>query len=350
MIKAIKYTALASVALLALGVTSCKNSENDFPDHEGGLKTYFAYQYPVRTITIGEDPQVDNSMDNQHKCYIMATQAGAYKSKKITIEVAVDNSLTDNLTFPDGRPVKVMPTNYYSLASTTLTGIEDYLFGTEVTLTDAFFADPDAVKETYVIPLRMVSAKGATILTGTPLDPDAHPALTDELAWEVQPKDFVLYCVKYVNEWSGSYCRRGTDEITDNVTGATTTQKRQEEFVERDEVVYLTTESLSKCLFPVSVIVPDGESVKTLTCVLELTFGTDGNCTITTSTAGMSASGSGRWVKDGEKHSINNEDCDALYLNYTVNFGPVTYKTDDTLVMRHREVAPIFDFNPEYNK
>lgn len=348
MTKAIKYTALASVALLALGVTSCKNGSTDFPDHEDGLKIYFANQYPVRTITIGEDPQADNSMDNQHKCYIMATQAGAYKSKKITAEVVVDNSLTDNLTFPNGAPVKAMPSNYYTLSSTTLTGIEDYLFGTEVTLTDAFFADPDAVKETYVIPLRMVSAKGAEILTGEANDPESHPALTDADAWKTQPRDFVLYCVKYVNEWSGSYCRRGVDKITDHATGETSTVTRQEEFVERDEVVYLTTKSLSTAIFATEI--KYGPDMDILTCDLELTFDAQGNCTITTSTPGMTASGSGRWVKDGEKHSINNEDCDALYLTYTVNFGPVTYEVTDTLVMRHREVAPVFDFNPEYNK
>lgn len=347
MIKAIKYSALTSVAILALGVTSCKNADTDFPDYQDGVTTYFANQYPVRTLTIGEDPEADNSMDNQHKCYIMATQGGAYKSKNIKIEVAVDNSLVDNLTFPGGKPVKAMPESYYKLSSTTLTRVEDYLFGTEVTLTDAFFADPEAVNETYVIPVRMVKAEGATILTGTPLAEGDQPPLTNALAWNVQPKNFVLYCVKYVNEWSGSYCRRGVDEITDHATGATTSQTRQEEFVERDEVVYLYTKSLSTAIFPVEI--KYGADMQILTCNLELTFDAEGNCTITTNTPGMNASGSGKWVKDGEKHSINNQDCDALYLNYTVNFGPVTYKTTDTLVMRHREVAPIFDFNPSYN-
>ncbi len=350
MIKTIKYAAFAGAALLALGVTSCKNPENDFPDHQDGVSAFFPYQYPFRTLTLGEDRHADNSLDIEHKCSIRATQGGAYKSRNLKIDVVVDNSLTNNLTFPDGSPVKAMPSNYYTLESTTLTKVEDYQFGTTVTLTDAFFADPEAVKETYVIPLRMVKAIGADyIITGTPLLEGTSPALTDASAWEVQPKAFVLYGVKYINEWTGSYCRRGTDKITDNATGAVTNEERKAEFVERDEVVFLSTKSINTAIFPVSVQYNDGNTITTLTCNLELTFDGEGNCTITTNTPGMSASGSGKWVKKGEKHSINNEDCDALYLKYTINFGPVTYETDDTLVMRHREVKGNFDFKPVYN-
>lgn len=350
MIKAIKYTAFAGVALLAAGLVSCKNADNDFPDHQDGVSAYFPYQYPVRTLILGEDPGSDNSLDNQGKCMIIATQGGAYKSRNLKIDVVVDDALTANLTFPDGTPVKPMPSNYYSLASTTLTKVADYQFGTVVTLTDAFFADPESVNETYVIPVRMVKAIGADyIVAGTPLVPDSNPALTDASAWEVQPKDFVLYCVRYINEWTGSYCRRGTDKIIDNITGDVSTAERKEQFVERDEVVYITTKSVNTAIFPVSVQYNDGNTISTLTCDLLLTFDGQGNCNITTDTPGMSVSGTGKWVKDGEKHSINNEDCDALYLKYTVNFGPVTYETDDILVMRHREVKGVFDFQPVYN-
>ena len=54
---------LGMAALLAFGVSSCKNSDVDFPDYEGGITAYFAYQYPVRTLTLGTDPEQDNSLD-----------------------------------------------------------------------------------------------------------------------------------------------------------------------------------------------------------------------------------------------------------------------------------------------
>lgn len=347
--KILRNSILAGLSLvLSLGATSCNNQDNDFPDYQNGVTVYFANQYPATTIILGDYPEGDNSLNLQHKCQIFATQSGAYKSKDIKIEVAVDPSLAANLTFPDGSPVKVMPDNYYTLASNTLTKKKDYLFGTEVSLSDAFFADPEAIKNTYVIPLRMVKQTGADhILTGTPVGSDANPARTDAGAWDIQPKDFVLYCVKYVNPWDASYLRRGVDKITEN--GKTTTQERKAEYVEKDEVVRLTTKSMTELVFPLSTVVPDGESVKTLTCDLILKFDGD-NVTISSGTEGMTASGTGKFVKNGEKNSFGNQDRDGLYLDYTVDFGPRKFETNDILVLRSRQIAPEFNFNPTYNK
>jgi len=36
-------------------MTSCENQDNEFPDYEGGTSVYFATQYPVRTLVMGED-------------------------------------------------------------------------------------------------------------------------------------------------------------------------------------------------------------------------------------------------------------------------------------------------------
>lgn len=335
-------------AVLAMGVTSCKNADKEFPDHEDGVSAYFANQYPAKCITLGEDGEQDNSLDNEHKCVIYATQGGAYKSRDLKIEVVVDPTLVNNLTFSDGSPVKVMPESYYSMESNVLTKKKDYLFGSTVTLTDAFFADPNAIKNTYVIPLRMVNAHGADrILSGTPVEGIENPARTDASAWSVQPQDFILYCVKYVNQWHSSYLRRGVDQITEN--GTTTTNVRHKDYVEKDEAVYLTTKSLNQVIFPVSTVVPDGESVKTLTCNMVLTFNGD-DCTISSDTPGMSASGNGKFVKRGEKNSWDNQDRDGLYLDYQINFGPRQFATKDTLVVRAREIKPELNYNPTYTK
>lgn len=335
--------------LLSVSATSCKNSDNDFPDYEGGVNVFFAYQYPTTCVVLGDYPDGDNTLNNQHKFVIYATQSGAYKSRDIKIDVDVVPSLADNLTFPDGRQVKVMPENYYTLESKTLTKKKDYLFGTVVSLSDAFFADPEAIGESYVIPLLMTGQRGADrILSGTPLDAEGSPARTDASAWSVQPMDFVLYCVRYVNPWDASYLRRGVDEITDAVAGKST-NVRHEAYVEKDEVVRLTTKSMSEIVFPLSTVVPDGESVKTLTCDLVLKFDGD-NVSVSTATEGMSASGTGKFVKLGEKNSFAQKDRDVLYLDYNVDFGPRQFTTKDTLVVRSREIAPVFNFNPVYNK
>lgn len=335
-------------AFLAAGVSSCKNADKEWPDYEGGVTAYFANQYPVKCITLGEDGEQDNSLDNEHKCVIYATQGGAYKSRDLKIEVAVDPTLVNNLEFSDGTPVKAMPDNYYSLESNILTKKKGYLFGTVVTLSDAFFADPDAVKYTYVIPLRMINAIGADkIVSGTPIEGVENPARCDASAWSVQPKDYILYCVRYINPWQASYLRRGIDQITEG--GSTVANVRHKEFVEYDEVVNLTTKSLNQAIFPVSTVVPDGESVKTLTCNMVLTFNGD-ECTIGSDTPGITASGTGKFVKDGDKKSWDNEDRDVLYLDYNINFGIRQFATKDTLVVRAREVKAELNFNPTYNK
>lgn len=346
----IENTIIAGIGiLLSVSAVSCKNGDNGFPDYEKGVTAYFANQYPSRCIVLGDYPDGDNSLDNQHKVMILATQAGAYKSRDLKIEVMVDPSLVENLTFPDGSPVKVMPENYYTLETTMFTKKKDYLFGSEVTLSDAFFADPETTKNTYVIPVRMLNAHGADhILSGTPIDPEGNPAKCDASAWSVLPQDYVLYCVKYVNPWDASYCRRGVDQINDAITGSSV-KIRHEQYVEKDEVVRLTTKSLKEVVFPVSTIIPDGESVKTLTCDMILTFDGD-DCTISTSTEGMTASGTGKFVKLGDKHSFNNQDHDVLYLDYQLDFGSRQYVTKDTLVVRSREIVPEYDFKPIYTK
>lgn len=335
--------ALGGIALM-LSAASCKNGNNEFPDFEE-TTVYFANQYPARCVVLGDWSDGDNSLDNRHMIQILATQGGAYKSKDIKIDVVVDPKLAENLTFPDGTPVKVMPENYYKLVSTTFTKKYDFYFGSEVELTDAFFADPDAVKNTYVIPISMVKGTGFDrILTGTAINPEANPPRTDANAWSVQPKDFVLYCVKYANPWDAGYLRRGVD-IVDGKEKVV----RRGAYREQDEEVRLTTKSMSEVVFPLSTVVPDAGSVKTLTCDMILKFNGD-DCSISTSTPGMTATGSGKFVKLGEKKGFNNEDHNVIYLDYTVNFGPRQMQTKDTLVVQSRLIQPEYDFKPVYKK
>ena len=99
--KLFKLLSILSIGGLAATLTSCKNADISFPDYEGGVSVYFPYQYPVRTIVLGEDTY-DTTLDNLHKCKIFATMGGAYNGRDIKLEIAVDNTLCDNLYFEDG--------------------------------------------------------------------------------------------------------------------------------------------------------------------------------------------------------------------------------------------------------
>lgn len=332
-------------ALAAAGVSSCKNADTDFPDSESGTTAYFAYQYPVRTIVLGEDKQYPNPTDNDYQFNIYATHGGSYESRNPKINVAIDRSLVDNLYFEDGSPVQAMPESYFSMESTTLKKHKDFYFGTTITLTDAFFADPNAIKNTYVVPVIITDAVGVDrVITGTPVTEGTSPSRTNSAAWSVQPKDFTLYCVKFVNKYHANYTRHGVDQITEN--GSTRTNVRHNQYVEKDEIVSVTTRSLTSCIFPVSTTIEVDGAVQTRTCDLLLSFNGD-DCTITSATEGMAASGTGKFVKDGEKKTYNNEDHDAIYLNYQIDFGGKQYDTTDTLTLQVRGIAGEW-FKPTY--
>jgi hypothetical protein len=330
--KKIFYITLLSAFVAGL-FTSCENEDWEFPDYEYSA-VYFAYQSPVRTITLGEDV-FDTSLDNEYKCQIMATMGGVYANNKdIEIGIRVDNSLCEELIF-DGsdRDVLPMPSNYYSLSSDKIT-IEkgSLLGGVTVQLTDAFFSDPKSLETNYVIPVVMTGVVNAdTILSGKPLADNPRRSVSSD--WDVQPKDFILYAVKYINRYDANYLRRGKDVISGNQSG---TINRHAAYVEKDEVIDdITTRSLSTIAWEHQT--KDMNDL-TRSSLMLLTFNEQGDCTITSETDGVTASGTGKFVSKGDKKSWGNVDRDVLYLNYTVNYGDVEMTTSDTLVVRDRGV------------
>lgn len=330
---------LLFATVIGCALVSCENGDAEFDDYEGGTSVYFAKQYPVRTLVLGYDTE-DNTLDNNHQCQIIATMGGSYNGANIKVQVKVDESLCDNLYFEDGKsPVKPMPQSYYSLSTTTLDYAGSFMGRTTVTLTDAFFADPDALKTTYVIPLVMTEQTGAgRILTGTPDEEGTSPARTNSEAWAVkdQPKDFTLYAIKYINPYHAYWARRGNDAIFDGTSSSTTV--RHEENVEDDEVCSTTSASLNTVTYPVTLTKSDGTQ---LTCQLLLTFNDSGECSITSNTTGMTASGSGVYKSKSEIKAWGDKDRDALYLDYKINFGNnITQETKDTLVWIRRGGVP----------
>lgn len=344
--KLLNLLKLLSVGGLVVMLSSCKNGDISFPDYEGGTTVYFPYQYPVRTIMLGEE-ESDTSLDKQHKCKIIATMAGAYNGRDITLEIAVDNTLCDHLYFEDGSAVLPMPDDYYDLASNTISFNGNFQAGVEVQLTDNFFADTASLKNTYVIPVVIKSQTGADhILTGKPIVEGDTPQRPNSVYWDVLPQDYVLYCVKYINPYHAYYLRRGVDVITEN--GQVTTKIRHAESVEKDEICSTTTLSLNSVVFPISSKYTDPTGTQTdLSCDLLLTFNEKDECIITSNTEGVTATGTGKYLKKSEKKAWGNKDRDGLYLDYQVDFGVRKIQTKDTLVWQRNGVVPE-EFSPQY--
>ena len=284
------YKAKAALSIICplsalLFFSACENGDNDFPNYDH-TAVYFSNQGYIRTIELGEDPQVDLTNDNLHQISINAAIGGGYSNDKdIRATFVVDPSICVGQKFSDGTAVTVMPENYYTLDDNKLIIPAGKIQGgVTVHFTDAFFADANAVKNTYVIPLRITNVEGAdSILKG---------------------QDFVLCAVKYVNPWHADYLRHGVDEIT------TAAEK---------------------------VTVVPGKNVP---CQLLLTFDNDNKCTISALTAGFTAQGTGSFVKNGEKNSMGGKDRNALYLNYTLASESLakSQTTTDTLVVRNRGI------------
>lgn len=315
-------------AALVLGFTSCKNGDRSFDDYEGGTSVYFPYQYPVRTIALG-DEEYDTSLDQAHKCQIEATFGGSYKGSNGTVQVAVDNSLVEDLYFEDGTPVKAMPSNYYSLSTTSLAFNGTMNGKTEVTLTDAFFADPDAVKNTYVIPLVMTGQSGFTRILAGQADEGATPKRTNDVKWIVLPMDYVLYCVKYQNRYTGYWLTNHTTSTDD---------------IEHADIVQITTKSLNSAIYTVSYQV--GQTINTVDLLLD--FSGD-NCNISSLTDGVTASGSGTFGDNAAKKAWGNKDRDQLDLNYNVTFADGSTLSRNERLIWQRSGITIEEFQPSYS-
>lgn len=385
MMKLKKYIYGVALGALSLTVASCYNADKDFPDYEGGTTAYFAYQYPVRTLILGNDIY-DNTLDNAHKCRIWSTMGGAYGGRDAVADIVVDETLCKNLWFVDegGNPsyaVTPMPQNYYKLLSNQIPYNGDPRGYVEVQFTDDFFNDPKAIQNTYVIPLVMTNVSGIDqILKGTPRV-GTTPSRTNQEFWEVLPKDYVLYCVKYMNPWQAKYIRRGVDEVTENAnTNPTTNTVVRKDFSlvdtdlehykenpvnANDEVCGISTKSMTEAIFPVSFKTSNG----TVSCNLILTFDkvNKNKCTIDVDddakAAGVTATGDGEFIaggtaddkyKDYRWGSMNGEPVnrDILRLAYKVNFTDKDIKvaTNDTLVVQTRESNKKEFFVPKYDE
>ncbi|MBO7467232.1 MAG: DUF1735 domain-containing protein [Bacteroidaceae bacterium] len=368
------YLYCVVLGVLSLSYSSCYNTEHIFPDYEEGTTAYFAYQFPVRTLVLGNDIY-DNTLDNEHKCRIWATMGGAYHGRKAVVDYVVEESLCDNLFFTDeggnaSYPVTPMPTEYYRLLSDAIPYNSDTRGYVEVQFTDAFFNDEKAIDNTYVIPLLMTNAKGIDhILTGTPRE-GLSPSRTNTEDWEVLAKDYVLYCVKYMNPWQGKYIRRGVDYVTEKGVVTRVVRKdttlvntdlehyKENPVNQNDEICAITTKNMTQAIFPVSF----RTSGASITCNLILTFNGD-KCTVSTDDENVTATGSGEFIAKGTERNeykdyqwgSNNGELvqrDILRLAYEVNFinSDIQISTNDTLVVQTRESNKRVFFTPKYVK
>lgn len=324
------------ILTLITGLTACENQEIEFPnfDYTGG---YFPYQYPVRTLVLGDDIY-DNTNDNDHKFLISAAIGGVYANEKDRMfDIALAPELCSNVKFGStNEAIHLMPQNYYTLSSSSkLTIPAGKVNGSvEVQLTDAFFDDPLAVKLGYVIPLRLVgSADVDTILQGAAAVANPDPRVAED--WKVAPKNFTIFAVKYVNPYHGTYLRRGSNVLKDPAGNSIENNVYRTPYIVDNGTWKLVTTGMDK----VSVNSTLNSTKLSGDLMMDLSFGSDGNCTVMQQGSGATI-GTGKFVKDGDEWGGKKRD--AIILSYNYPYEHIAPPPPDPVIVNNRDPSIIY--------
>jgi hypothetical protein len=328
--------------LILSGLFSCENFDKVHPDFDY-TAGYFPYQFPVRTLVLG-DYIYDNSNDNNQKFIISVAMGGVYEnSKNRVFNIQVDESLCDNILFnTDGDLVRALPSSYYTLSSISQIVIPKGKLngGIEVQLNDAFFNDPLAITLGYVVPIRLTGSNDVdTLLVGKSDNPNADPR--DASQWITPPKNFTMFGIKYINEYHGNYFHYGQSSVKDNGNNTVENKTYNAAYVENNPIARLNTTARRQVSFKTflrSDVMSLGE------VELLLTFNGN-NCTITAA-PGVNYTVSGTGEFKSKAYSWGNKDRDGIVLNFTLTNGIHTYQASDILVIRDRAVV-METYSPE---
>ena len=329
--------------LILTGVfTACENQQVVFDDYE--LKAvYFPYQRPLRTLSLGED-RLDNSLDKEGKFDIGISIGGMYEQKwNWTVDYAVDNSILADVYTNTTPALKILtlPTQYYTLSPTGTVTIPKGSYNglIRVQLSDAFFDDPLALTGLYVIPLRLTNTSADSILKGKPAISNPDPRIISDWESNKSPKDWVMFGIKYVNAYHGTYLHRGREIRVLTATGqAVDTTVFRNRYVEYDMLIKLT--SIGR-----RTAVSNGLSNRTGgNYAMNLQFANDkgnsGAVTITKADAStFNVTGSGQYFdKASSTETWTGMKWQSMYLSYSWVDGEYTHNVLDTLVFRDRGI------------
>lgn len=295
---------------------------------------YFPLQYPVRTLSLGEE-EFDNSLDQELKFHIAPNIGGMYENRQSwTVDFVIDESLADNLTDLNGNNIKALPQSYYSLNPTGQVEITPGSFRgmIQVRLSDAFLDDTMAYRTHYVIPLRITESSADSILVGEKVEsiPDPDPRIPSH--WLVNPKDFVLFGIKYINPYHGTYLHHGMNVRYDLNNNPIDTAIYRQTYLVDNPLYQLTTRGRN-------VVHTNGISSFRGNVggqyKMELTIAENGDVVVGSPPGAIwNVSGTGSYVVGGGEWG--GKPRDAIYLSYDYQNDDHLHKVTDTLIFRNR--------------
>ena len=321
-----------------MGILACENQDTEFKDF-GTTACYFPFQTPARTLILGKYDLGFNDNDNDHRFEIGVTMGGVYENEE---DRRVYFELAPQLMEGHDSIVKVLPESYYTIetASPVTIPAGSTKGRIMVQLNDAFFNDtlsfaPENMVY-YVVPLLITGVENLdSILSGKPVVDD--PSRLVAADWAIEPKDYTLYGIKFINKYHAMYLRRGVDAMT-TAGGSTVLNTYHAEYVEKDELVMATTTGRNSV--ELSNIVRRGSASSPGSVNIELLFDDNDNCSIRSfEDDPYNVSGTGKFVENGG--FWGGEEHDALFLeySYTDQANNETHVVNDTLVVRNRNVV-----------
>ncbi|PQB07721.1 hypothetical protein BST83_11555 [Polaribacter filamentus] len=308
---------------------------------------YFPFQTPIRTIMLGDEVIGDNSIDIERAFSIGATMGGAYKNTAdIEIDVELASDLALNITDGDDNLLEILPPSYYNATFDKITIPAGSFIGKmRVDLTDAFFADPLTTGLHYVIPVKMTAVKRAdSILQGFPaggvVNPDRRVS-SDWLSGQ-EPKDYVLFGVKYINPTHGAYLYRGRSVNITDPTAPKDTISYSTRFLDDNIGIKLSTASLTQS--KTDKVAGGGryEERRGEQYSMVLTFDEANNDVTVRSFDGTTdiISGTGIYYSkaDQRAESYNGKRHRTIYLDYTFEDRGQSYQVNDSLVFLDTDI------------
>jgi hypothetical protein len=282
------------------------------------------------------DYNYDNANDNAHKFIVSVAMGGVYdNTKDRAFAISVDNNLCNNILFQaGGDQIKALPSNYYTLSSSSQIVIPAGKMngGIEVQLTDAFFNDPLAIKNTYVVPIKITgSADVDSVLSGVSANSNPDPRIASQ--WNIAPKNFTMFAVKYINEYHGNYFHYGSNKVKDATGKEVETTTYSTTYVEQNSVTKLSTSGRYQ------VALSSFFRSTKMTGVLNLLLTFSGSKCTVSAPAGSpyTITGTGDFL--AKKYNWGDKERDGITLSYKVSNSSFSYEATETLVARDRAVV-----------
>jgi hypothetical protein len=344
-----KIPLFVTTTFLIFLLFSCKKSNLWYKNYDY-TTAYFPYQYPFRTLILGDYNIADNTNDNNLKFLITARIGGLLNNNSDwSIGYVVDNNLANKLiTDPnswDGKTVssadtlEALPSRYYTLGggggdkNTIIVPKGSFTGSLEIQLTQDFLDDTMAWRTHYIIPLKITTTTADSILSGRANSSNADPRVRSD--WAVQPMNFTVFGIKFINAYHGNFLHRGKSVIKDGGGNITQTITYNNPHIEDNEVWHLQT--IGRNMDRVTGVLRS-DSTSPGDFSMNLTFNANGDCIISTADGSLfPVNGTGKFIKEGDVWGGTKRN--TIYLDYEVKEGTNTHSITDTLVFRDKGVS-----------